>query len=103
MYSNNLTEPDKEFDSLEMTAEFNRLLSKETIDITGFAQVLGIYCKQYGMSKLARETGLSRESLYKSFSGSRSPDFATILKVLNALKLSLAVTRQDTTLEVADK
>ena len=41
------------------------------------------------MSQVARDTGLSRESLYKALSGERSPDFDTILKVIDALGLKL--------------
>jgi probable addiction module antidote protein len=38
---------------------------------------------------VARDTGLSRESLYKALSGERSPDFDTILKVVSALGIRL--------------
>jgi len=41
------------------------------------------------MSQVARDAGLSRESLYKALSGDRSPDFDTILKVIGALGLKL--------------
>ena len=41
------------------------------------------------MSQVARETGLSRESLYKALSGERSPSFDTVLKVMEALGLEL--------------
>lgn len=41
------------------------------------------------MSQVARDAGLSRESLYKALSGERSPEFGTILKVINALELKL--------------
>lgn len=41
------------------------------------------------MSQIARETGLSRESLYKALSGERTPGFDTILKVVQALGLKL--------------
>lgn len=40
-----------------------------------------------GMTQLARDTGLGRESLYKALSGEGSPSFATILKVTRALGL----------------
>ncbi|MFM7264712.1 MAG: addiction module antidote protein, partial [Cyanobium sp.] len=43
-----------------------------------------------GMTQIARETGLSRESLYKALSGDRSPSFDTILKVISALGLQLS-------------
>jgi probable addiction module antidote protein len=42
-----------------------------------------------GMSQVARDAGLSRESLYKALSGDRNPDFDTILKVMGALGLKL--------------
>ena len=42
-----------------------------------------------GMAQVARDAGLSRESLYKALSGERSPDFDTILQVVNALGLRL--------------
>jgi probable addiction module antidote protein len=41
------------------------------------------------MTQLARDTGLAREGLYKALSGQGNPEFATILKVINALGLRL--------------
>lgn len=41
------------------------------------------------MSQVARDAGLSRESLYKALSGERSPGFDTVLKVVGALGLAL--------------
>jgi len=41
------------------------------------------------MAQVARDAGLSRESLYKALSGERSPSFDTILKVMDALGLKL--------------
>jgi probable addiction module antidote protein len=41
------------------------------------------------MTQVARDSGLSRESLYKALSGERSPSFDTILKVVSALGLQL--------------
>ena len=49
------------------------------------------YRARQGMTQVARDTGLSRESLYKA-SGERAPDFSTILKVLRALGLRLHAT-----------
>lgn len=51
---------------------------------------LGDIAKARGMSQLARETGLSRENLYRSLSGEGRPEFATILKVSRALGYSMA-------------
>jgi probable addiction module antidote protein len=41
------------------------------------------------MTKVARDAGLCRESLYKALSGARGPDFDTILRVVGALELQL--------------
>ncbi len=53
------------------------------------AKALGNIARARGMSQLARETGLGRESLYKALSGEGNPSFATILKVINALGVKL--------------
>jgi len=53
------------------------------------AKVLGDIARAKGMTQVARDAGLSRESLYKALSGERSPDFDTILKVMGALRLKL--------------
>lgn len=53
------------------------------------AKALGDIARAQGMTKVAKEAGMSRESLYKSLSGEREPDFATILKVTRALGLKL--------------
>lgn len=52
---------------------------------------LGDIARAKGMSQVARETGLGRESLYKALSSAGNPEFATVLKVLNALGLQLHV------------
>lgn len=53
------------------------------------AAVLGDIARARGMTQLARDTGLGRESLYKALSPNGNPEFATILKVVNALGLKL--------------
>ena len=53
------------------------------------AKALGNVGRARGMSQLARDTGLGRESLYKALSGEGNPSFATILKVINALGVKL--------------
>ena len=52
---------------------------------------LGDIARSQGMSQIARETGLGRESLYKALSIEGNPEFATILKVMKALGLRLQV------------
>lgn len=53
------------------------------------AMALGNIARAKGMSALARDTGLSRESLYKALSAEGNPQFATVLKVVRALGFKL--------------
>ncbi|MCW8041133.1 MULTISPECIES: addiction module antidote protein [Acinetobacter] len=53
------------------------------------AHVLGDIAKSYGMTKLAQETGLTREGLYKSFGKQGNPSFVTVSKVASAMGLKL--------------
>jgi probable addiction module antidote protein len=54
-------------------------------------EALGDIARSEGMTHVARESGVSRESLYKSLSGTRSPEFSSILKVMAALGLQFQV------------
>ncbi|MFZ3223720.1 MAG: addiction module antidote protein [Rugosibacter sp.] len=60
-------------------------------DAAFIAKALGDIARAKGMSQLARDTGLGRESLYKALSGEGNPSFATILKVMGALGVELHV------------
>jgi len=53
------------------------------------AAALGDIARAKGMSEIARETGLGRESLYKALSPDGNPEFSTVLKVVRALGLRL--------------
>jgi probable addiction module antidote protein len=55
------------------------------------AAALGDVARSKGMAKIARSTGLGRESLYKALSADGNPELATILKVMRALGLKLKV------------
>ena len=66
-------------DSEELVSTLNRMLQSAQNDAAEIAAALGRIAKNYGMSRLARETGLSRESLYRTLSGQCSPEFSTIL------------------------
>ncbi len=59
-------------------------------DAAFIAHALGVVARARGMTQLARDTGLGRESLYKALSGEGNPEFSTILKVMTALGLKLA-------------
>jgi probable addiction module antidote protein len=54
-----------------------------------WVRTLGDIARAKGMTEVAREAGLSRESLYKALSGERSPNFETILRVVEALGIKL--------------
>ena len=53
---------------------------------------LGDIARSKGMTQIAQETGLGRESLYKALSSEGNPEFATVLKVIQALGIRLRAT-----------
>ena len=64
-------------------------------DAAFIAHGLGVCARALGnMSQLSRDTGLTREGLYKSLSENGNPSFATILKVAGALGLQIAFVRK---------
>jgi probable addiction module antidote protein len=73
----------------EMAAYLEACIEESNGDAASIAKALGDIARAKGMSQVARDAGLSRESLYKALSGERSPGFDTILKVVSALGLSL--------------
>lgn len=73
----------------EMAAYLEACLDEAEGDAAFIAKALGDIARAKGMAQVARDSGLSRESLYKALSGERSPDFDTILKVVDALGLKL--------------
>ena len=58
-------------------------------DASVIAAALGDIAKAEGMSKVAKRTGLGRESLYKALSPDGNPALSTILKVIRAFELNL--------------
>jgi probable addiction module antidote protein len=73
----------------EMAAYLEACLEEAPGDAAFIAKPLGDIARAKGMAQVARDDGLSRESLYKALSGERSPGFDTILKVIGALGLEL--------------
>ena len=59
---------------------------------TFLAVTLGEIARARGMTRLARETGLAREALYRALSAEGNPELATIMKVVQALGFQLQVT-----------
>jgi probable addiction module antidote protein len=74
----------------EMAAYLEACFEEADGDAAFIAKALGDIARAQGMTQVARDTGLSRESLYKALSGERSPSFDTILKVVSALGLKLS-------------
>lgn len=73
----------------EMAAYLEACFEEANGDASFIAKALGDIAHAKGMSQVARDAGLSRESLYKALSGERTPGFDTILKVIKALGLKL--------------
>ena len=73
----------------EMAAYLEACIEEADGDAAFIAKALGNIAKAKGMAQVARDSGLSRESLYKALSGERTPGFDTILKVVNALGMEL--------------
>jgi len=73
----------------EMAAYLEACLEEANGDAAFIAKALGDIARAKGMTQVARDAGLSRESLYKALSGERTPGFDTILKVVAALGLKL--------------
>ena len=60
-------------------------------DAQELAHALGVVARARGMSELARDTGLPRQTLYKALSGEGNPELGTIAKVADALGYKLAL------------
>ncbi|VVE59283.1 putative addiction module antidote protein [Pandoraea anapnoica] len=73
----------------EMQAYIEAAFEEAGDDAAFIAKALGDVARARGMTQVARDAGLSRESLYKALSGERSPDFSTLLKVMRALGMRL--------------
>lgn len=73
----------------EMAAYLEACMEEANGDAAFIAKALGDIARAKGMTQVARDAGLSRESLYKALSGERAPGFDTILKVISALGLKL--------------
>lgn len=75
----------------DMVMYLQACLEEAGDDAAFIAKALGVIARARGMTGLARDTGLGRESLYKALSEEGNPSFATILKVSQALGLRWTV------------
>ncbi len=73
----------------EMAAYLEVCMEEAEGDPAFLAKALGDIARAKGMSQVARDAGLSRESLYKALSGERNPSLGTVLGVIRALGLKL--------------
>ena len=73
----------------DMVDYLDACLAEAGDDAAYIAHALGVIARVKGMTQLARDTGLGRESLYKALSGEGNPSFATILKIMHALGVKL--------------
>jgi probable addiction module antidote protein len=73
----------------DMAAYLDAWLEEAPDDAAGIARALGNIARARGMTQVARDAGLSRESLYRALGENGNPSFATILRVTKALGLKL--------------
>lgn len=73
----------------EMAAYLDAWFEEAPDDAAGIARAFGDIARAKGMSQVAKDAGLSRESLYRALSAEGNPSFATILKVAKALGVRL--------------
>jgi len=73
----------------EMAAYLDAWLEEAPDDVSGIARALGDIARAKGMTQVAKDAGLSRESLYRALSQDGNPSFSTILKVARALGVRL--------------
>ena len=75
----------------DMQAYLQACIDESNGDAAFIAKALGNIAKAKGMAQLSRDTGLGRESRYKALSGDVNPSFDTVIKVVKALNLRLAI------------
>lgn len=75
----------------DMQAYLQACIEESNNDAAFIAKALGNIARAKGMTQLSKDTGLGRESLYKALSGEVSPSFDTVIKVVKALNLRLAI------------
>lgn len=85
-------DPAKYLDSDEAIAAYLDAALEED-DPALLAAALGDVARAKGMTEIARETGLGRESLYKGLSSKGNPEFGTVQKVVRSLGLRLRVSK----------
>jgi adenine-specific DNA-methyltransferase len=85
--------PPQAVSDADLTAEINAALAAG--DLAAVVDKLGNIAKAHGMSHVAREAGLARESLYRSLNSGGNPEFSTVMKVISSLGLRLSVSKAE--------
>lgn len=88
-------------DSDESIEEFLAAAFEEG-DPVFIAKCVGIVARARNMSQLARDAGMSRSALYKALSGEGNPEFASIMKILDALGVKLSAKLVSKSSDAAD-
>lgn len=87
------TKPFNPFDFLLTKEEMGEYLTQAFLDDdpSVFVTALGHVAKAKGITQLAADTGLNRESLYKALSGKTQPKWDTVQRIIKALHITLHV------------
>ena len=80
-------------DNKEVIAEYLSQILQNG-NMSELLEAIGNVAKAKGMSQIAKDTGLGRESLYKAFRPNAKPRFDTVMKVIDALNIQLNATPQ---------
>ncbi|MBV9827676.1 MAG: putative addiction module antidote protein [Alphaproteobacteria bacterium] len=85
------TKPFDELDYLKSEEDITAYMSEAlaTNEPALIAYALGVVARARGMSRVARDTGLSRETLHRALSADGNPELATVLRIVAALGLRL--------------
>ena len=75
-----------------MTRHLNKAL--DTSDVAVICQAFGEAARLFNIADLARKVGVGRSSLYRTFKGGQSPNFSTVLALLDGMNLQIKVIRE---------
>lgn len=75
----------------DCAAYLQACLEQAPDDAVVFAKALGDIARARGMMQLAKDTGLTREGLYKSLGEQGNPSLSTVMKVMHALGLQMHI------------
>ncbi len=78
-------------DDADVASYLQAMIDESGNDPKLIAVALGDIARAKGMTQVARDAGISREALYRALSPDGNPEFATIVKVLDALHLQISV------------